>query len=323
VLHRIESDQPVRGEQSTNTLYGVRPRIAWNKTTDLGGLGGEAMKALQFSAIALILIAGCQTTQLNRSTGIQARSVNDIYYDQILSNIAMLHDCPTTLPYFSLPQAGQNTVQCSLTLTYNPTWDLITSATSFAGKYLLDKQSATLSGADTDIEVWTTAPTIVPDRLLLMKYAYEVAAGNSEHYGYLINVLDYYYRLAKRPKDVIAKERARIEEQHKSGGLTDEEYWDQIARVEFEERIRATALGQFTFPYSTLLHSGWYKTGRRHDVPKNACYVAHYGKTYAWVIPGCEAEIANFTIVVLNLATYVAPDRKPQELVPTVTKAAK
>jgi hypothetical protein len=113
----------------------------------------EDMKVHPWLAILLLgLGGGCQTAQLQLATTHQATSVSDLYYDQILTNIAMLAEHPANLPYFSLPQSGQNTAQCSLTLNYTPTFELITSASRYLGRYLLDRQSALISGADTNIE---------------------------------------------------------------------------------------------------------------------------------------------------------------------------
>jgi hypothetical protein len=48
---------------------------------------------------------------------------------------------------------------------------------------------------------------------------------------------------------------------------------------------------------------GWYQVGRKHDVPKGACYVGHHGCTYAWVTPEGRNDLAVFTMGALDLAT--------------------
>ena len=116
--------------------------------------------------------------------------MTDLYYDQILANIAMLASHPASLPYFSVPQTGQNSTQFSLNINYTPTWDLITGTTSrYLGRYVLDKQSAAATGGDTNIETWNTNPTIDPDKILLMRYAYESIFDNYSHYNDLLKVL--------------------------------------------------------------------------------------------------------------------------------------
>ena|ERR1019366_2431269 len=98
----------------------------------------------------------------------------------------------------------------------------------------------------------------------------------------------------------------------------------KLAIKEYRQPDKQYSLSQFSPQYSLKLHSGWFGVGRRHQVPKNACYVGHFGKSYAWVLPGHESELADFTIVILNLATYAAPDREPRNQAPPAPgKAAK
>jgi hypothetical protein len=51
--------------------------------------------------------------------------------------------------------------------------------------------------------------------------------------------------------------------------------------------------------------TGWFGWGRKRDVPRDACFVGHYGKCYTWVDPEHRAELAEFTLKVLNLASVV------------------
>lgn len=53
------------------------------------------------------------------------------------------------------------------------------------------------------------------------------------------------------------------------------------------------------------LGPGWYRVGRKHDVPKHACFVGSYGDVYVWVEPPGRAGLAEFTLAVLNLSTLV------------------
>jgi hypothetical protein len=49
----------------------------------------------------------------------------------------------------------------------------------------------------------------------------------------------------------------------------------------------------------------WFGRGKKHDVPKNACFVGHYGHCYTWVCPENRSDLAAFTLTVLNLASVV------------------
>lgn len=55
--------------------------------------------------------------------------------------------------------------------------------------------------------------------------------------------------------------------------------------------------------YEEWLLRGWYCTGRRRDVPRDACYVASQGDCYVWVMPEGIEGLSRLTLVMLNIAT--------------------
>jgi hypothetical protein len=323
------------------------------------------MKRSSALIVALLFVSGCQTAQLQHATVQQSGSVTDLYYQQVINNIAMLHENPTRLPYFSQPQTGQTTAQYSLSVAATPEWDLVTTATRLLGVVAFAKQSGTVSGSDTNIEMWNTAPTLVPNKIILMKYAYEVAFGDQTHLGQLVKVLDaeykYYKAIDGREDEkfkqidearktledtnkqytdaTTAREKASahydaVEKAHNEGKATlkekqkafktREEADSKVAVLQDKKKLDDDRLKEklnlmgppefslthFAMPYTSMLHSGWYEVGRRHQVPKNARYVGHYGKLYAWVRPGDEERFSEFTLVILNIATFEAPDRE-------------
>jgi hypothetical protein len=54
--------------------------------------------------------------------------------------------------------------------------------------------------------------------------------------------------------------------------------------------------------------AGWFCVGKCNEVPKNACYVGHYGKTYVWVTPEKLDGLSRFTLTILDLATADPPN---------------
>jgi hypothetical protein len=64
--------------------------------------------------------------------------------------------------------------------------------------------------------------------------------------------------------------------------------------------------------------TGWYSVGRKHDVPKDALYVAHHGDVYVWVNPQGLEGLTRFTMTVIDLATG-----KPHAPTKTVVKTYK
>jgi hypothetical protein len=67
-----------------------------------------------------------------------------------------------------------------------------------------------------------------------------------------------------------------------------------------------------------LIPLGWYCKGRKKDVPKDACYVAHYSDVYVWVMPNGLEGLTRFTMTVIDLATG-----KPHAPTKTVVKTFK
>ncbi len=67
-----------------------------------------------------------------------------------------------------------------------------------------------------------------------------------------------------------------------------------------------------------LVPTDWYCIGRKHDVPREACYVAHYGDVHVWVMPQGLEGLTRFTMTVIDLATG-----KPHAPTKTVVKTFK
>jgi hypothetical protein len=202
-----------------------------------------------------------------------------------MDNIAMHAATPQALPYFSYPATGQNVIQRTLGPgTYNLSWDLITSAGALFDRYLVDRQFAQLSASSQNGETWTTTTTTDPDKLQLMKFAYDKAFGTTDEIQE--NVL-----------------RAFLYEKDAADNL------HHVGKVESAPITPTPYLaiqGKTGFPlnYYNKVYPGWFVIGRKHDIPKEACYVGHCGKTYAWVMPEHMNDLANFTLAILDIATY-------------------
>jgi hypothetical protein len=67
-----------------------------------------------------------------------------------------------------------------------------------------------------------------------------------------------------------------------------------------------------------LVPTGWYFTGCKADVPRDACHVSHCGTTYVWVMPEGQEGLTRFTMTVLELATG-----KPHAPMKTVVRTYK
>ena len=55
---------------------------------------------------------------------------------------------------------------------------------------------------------------------------------------------------------------------------------------------------------------GWLCVGTKHEIPKGSRLVSHEGHTYVWVKPGHSKQFADFSLLILDIAT-VAPSSGP------------
>jgi hypothetical protein len=83
------------------------------------------------------------------------------------------------------------------------------------------------------------------------------------------------------------------------------------------ELLRRFYLGE-TDRMDCVIPTGWYQSGCKKDVPKDACHVAHCGKTYVWVTPDGLEGLTRFTMTVIDLATG-----KPHAPMKTVVRTYK
>ena len=75
-----------------------------------------------------------------------------------------------------------------------------------------------------------------------------------------------------------------------------------------EQKLDAIRKDQKDIPIAP----GWIRVGRKRDVPRGACIVSHCGQTYAWVVPGHSKDFADFTLLMMNIATWIPPAAKGQ-----------
>ena len=242
--------------------------------------------------VVVLSTTGCQTTMLRERTVEQARTITDLYYEQVMNNIALHAANPDALPYFSYPATGQNVIQRTATGSYQLGWDLITAAGSLFKRYLFDKQFAQVTASSQNGETWTTATTYDPDKVQLMKFAYDKAFGNiiPEHDNALCN-----FMYKPDSADAVINCNACKGEKGISGG-----------------GYGITNVPGFPLDYYKKVYPGWFSVGSKHDVPKEACYVGHCGKTYVWVMPNQMPDLSNFTLAILDIATYQSAGSRQQ-----------
>jgi hypothetical protein len=155
------------------------------------------MWALPLALACALLTTGCMTSQLRNRMNEQASTIPDVYYQQVLNNLAMIVAEPAKMPYFSDPQTSRVSIAQTANVNYGINWDLITIApTGVLGlfdRYLIDKQSATLTGGQTNTGQWATLTSNDPDKLFSMRALYRKAAGTATSEDEEI-LTEFYYR---------------------------------------------------------------------------------------------------------------------------------
>jgi hypothetical protein len=294
---------------------------------------------LQIALGSILLSSGCMTTQLRNRMNEQASTIPDVYYQQVLNNLAMIVAESTRMPYFSDPQTSLVNITRTANVSYGINWDLITTAPTgvltLFDRYLLDKQTATLTGGQTDRGQWAALTSNDPDKLFTMRAVYRTAAGTATDEDEKI-LAAFYYRHFQITDEVLQKLRERYPEVHQAIGrklikLKDMEF---LTVESFEVRLAQTdVLGpddavRYRRPVLTLarmeseptefisdedthhllylpaVKPGWFAVGGKRDVPKHACYVGCYCNTYVWVPPENLEMLTRFTLAILDIHTY-------------------
>jgi uncharacterized membrane protein YgcG len=138
----------------------------------------------------LATASGCMESQLRNKTVSLSTTSSDLFYIQVLDNVARTIDSPGESPYFDLPAAGTAQIQQSLSVTATPQWALLTAGPS-AGAFLFNQFQGAATPQQIDQESWQVTPLADPDRLVLMHAAYLKATGHDS--PEVQSVLNEYY----------------------------------------------------------------------------------------------------------------------------------
>jgi hypothetical protein len=312
-----------------------------NSYTRLKVALGEVMQmgAWAFVAACVFCNGGCMTSQLGNRMTEQASSIPNVYYQEVLNNLAMIQADPSRMPYFSDPQTARVRIDQSANVGYGMNLDLVTTAPtgvlSLFDRYFLDKFSTTFTGSQSNSGEWTALTANDPDKLFAMRAAYRRVIGLASAEDEEI-LSEFYYRHFEITDDALINFR----EHHP---ILYEQIGDKLARLKgieylnadtFERRLKAEdLLGEDEFErhrramikyfrmrreptefvsdadthhllYVVALKPGWLGSGRKRDIPKTAAYVGQYGKTYVWVMPKDTELLTRLTLAILDIHTF-------------------
>jgi hypothetical protein len=282
---------------------------------------------LALAACALSLASGCTNTQLRITTVNQGSTLSDIEYQMVLRNLASFATNPSFIPWHMSVVGGTAQVADAGTLrsNYLQQWALSRSQNWF-------NWTPGASASRTIVQQWSTNPIVHTDALKVLQLAYRRAYGIQEMPD---------KRLLEDVAQDIKKQIIMTEDLRTETALF---YQSQFARLakSYESLRRGTTstVGeQALMPESDgpdldidkksplvrevarevndivddlrEISTGWFGVGSRHDVPKNACFVVHEGKTYVWVTEDHLPELSRFTMQILDIAVAI---QEPQTL---------
>lgn len=137
--------------------------------------------SLLLVALVLVLISspGCATHRsLHQHTVAANITVTDIYYQQVLNNVALFIDQPASMPSFSVVTAGTVNVQDqtggTLTPNYSPT---LSSQQQGGGALPILSILFGVSGSRTISENWSTTPVTDSDNIRRLRCAFQLLIG--------------------------------------------------------------------------------------------------------------------------------------------------
>jgi hypothetical protein len=217
---------------------------------------------------------------LDRHATSQAESATRLRYEEVLDNLALIANSEESLPAYSsiftcLVQLNDTGQLMSTTI-----WQYIRLAPLFAAikakaGFTGVKQQGFMSQAANPqlmrqvLQNWSLDPVIVPEKLEAMRSACRWVVYGPERLG--LEEMS----LLKGPDQPLIGPDPPPPGPNRHFNVA-----DRLAR----------------------LPSGWLHVGCLIEVPPGACYKAHCGGTWVWVMPEGRRGLADFTLVLHNIA---------------------
>ncbi|WP_435015591.1 hypothetical protein TA3x_003135 [Tundrisphaera sp. TA3] len=266
---------------------------------------------LSWAALLFVLIAlpGCTGARLRQRTTNLGSTLPALQYQQVLDNLAAFSANPSALPWHISLREG--TTQITDSISGGALVDIDLGATE-----------PQLFGTRTAVAQWGMSPVIEPTALRLLRIAYQRAQGQDK-----MPSPEFLDELAHELKGQIA-DNADIQQEtaaffaaqypsrdHSPHALdravvsTNDERFFTDPRSPIEERsplARDTSRQvEIILRELAAIRPGWYRTGRKRDVPRDACFVGHSGSCYVWVEADGREALTEFTLTVLRLSEII------------------
>jgi hypothetical protein len=212
-------------------------------------------------ALAASSCTGCLMQSLERHSLVQAGSVVDMRYREVIDNLALVANNPGSLPAYSTIFSGSAQVTDTGQVSSTTLWQRVRGTAvqdGFASEVGNPQVSRTL------LQNWTLDPIVVPEKIEAMRCACRWALYGSEHTGDTRGLL-------------ASPDQAPGPGRH--FGVA-----DRLAR----------------------LPVGWLHVDHCKSMPLGACYKAHCGNVWVWVMPDGMQGLAEFALVLQDIARVLS-----------------
>lgn len=255
-------------------------------------------------AIVLAFIAlssGCIHQQLRFQTNRQANTLNDLYEQQVLDNLAMFKVNPHAVPFFAFPNEGASIVADGVSIAGNPPLNPFFSTLGFNANRGIQSS-------------WVMSPVRDPNKLYLMRCDYQRAIGCE---------IDQCNECCNRLKDFKGKpDESLVVFQEDGSPILDPRTGQPYIDPETGLSVVDDATGRPRIDPNTGLYKiainrskldcnsscsvqcGWLCwIDTRRDIPKSCCKrFGHYCGTFVWVKPGYEDHFGRLVLSILDYA---------------------
>ncbi len=281
------------------------------------------MRVVTFLMLGTLSVGtGCTNTALRHSTVNQVSTVTELQYQMVLENLATMAANPGMMPWHAtltggttqMTDSAQATVGFGLNFYKRPKFNFL-------------NYSPGANGSRTVVQQWGHTPVTDGDPLRLLRMAYRRALGFNE-----MPSPSFLEDLAREiKKQITSTEDLKVESvlfyqemfhaKNQSFTALDQATDSTVGDKKFSEPTADPARAARRTPLAREvaselneivdelrgIHPGWYGIGHKHDVPRNACYVAHYKDVYVWVCPQGVEGLTEFTLSILEMASALQP----------------
>jgi hypothetical protein len=277
--------------------------------------------------LLILCVSGCTNTQLRISTLNQGSVLADFQYEMILRNLASFAANPSAIPWHVSIMSG--TAQVA---------DAGSAHTNFLPQFSPShinrwfEWGPGVTGSRTVVQQWSTNPIVHTDALKLIQMAYRRAYGFDEMPDkdllddiahdikkQITSTEDLRTETALFYQSQFAKMRQEYSTLRRKTNSTvgDQPIMPGVAETDPDADLKSPLAREVVREVNELVDelktipTGWFSVGCKRDVPKDASYVAHEGKTYVWVTSEHRDDLSKFTMSVLDIATTI---QEPQTL---------